>query len=73
MCRMQRDLNKPFDKARSHPASLHQGTYALSAWDALRVVTQRQLTLVLRNRSLILGRFIQVGQGGHVGQGGQAG
>lgn len=37
-------------------------SYPLSPWEAIRVATQRQATLVLRDRVLLKGRVMQVGR-----------
>lgn len=56
----QRLLDRPFSKAKSHPAALKQGKYALSAWESLKVVTKRQALLTIKDSGLIRGRLVQV-------------
>lgn len=56
----QRLLDRPFSKAKSHPAALKQGKYALSAWESLKVVTTRQALLTIKDAGLIRGRLVQV-------------
>lgn len=44
----------------SHPAALPKLPYALSWWEAVRVLTLRQWKLTVRDRALVRGRLIQV-------------
>ena len=53
-------MDNPFDKALSHPAALKQEMFALSSWDALRVVMRRQMMMIVYDSGLILGRLVQV-------------
>ena len=53
-------MDNPFDKALSHPAALKQEMFALSAWDALRVVMRRQMMMIVYDSGLIVGRLVQV-------------
>jgi hypothetical protein len=50
----------PFPKGRSHPAALPYEPFALSPFEALRLVTQRQLLLVGRDKMVLQGRLMQV-------------
>ena len=45
----------------SHPAALPKQPYALSWWEAVRVLVDRQWRLTVRDGSLVRGRIIQVG------------
>lgn len=53
-------LEKPYDKARSHPAALKRGGYALSSLEALWVVCRMQMLLVRKDFGLVRGRWMQV-------------
>lgn len=57
--RMKKQLMRPFDKSRCHPAALKQGKYALSSWEAVKVVTARQMLLTIKDAGLLRGRLAQ--------------
>lgn len=44
----------------SHPAALPQRPYALSWWEAVHVLMERQWKLTVRDAGLVRGRVIQV-------------
>ncbi|GAX75668.1 hypothetical protein CEUSTIGMA_g3111.t1 [Chlamydomonas eustigma] len=56
---MMKKLERPYNKKLSHPAALKHGRFALSSWEGLKVVVQRQVLLVLKDSGLIKGRLIQ--------------
>ena len=58
---MVQQLAEPFDPANSHPAALEKRRYALSPVQAIAVTTRRQMKLVLRDKVLLKGRMMQVG------------
>ncbi|MEW5311975.1 MAG: hypothetical protein WDW38_003643 [Sanguina aurantia] len=57
---MRAELARPFDKSKSHPAALVKTKYALSPWEAIWVVSQRQLLMVAKDPVLVKGRLAQV-------------
>ena len=61
LCRPRQELlSKPYDRVRSHPAALKRGHSALSAREALVLVTQRQWRLMLKDSDMHMGRTVQV-------------
>ena len=47
-------------RENSHPAALPKLPFALTWWEAVWVLTQRQWKLTVRDASLVRGRIIQV-------------
>ncbi|KAK9807392.1 hypothetical protein WJX73_000014 [Symbiochloris irregularis] len=52
--------HQPFKREEGHPGALVRERYALSWPRAVKVVTERQWTLTLRNKGMIYARIIQV-------------
>ncbi len=57
--KMKDQLSMPYDRSKCHPSALKTGRYALTAWESLKVVTRRQMTLVIKDIGLVRGRMIQ--------------
>lgn len=57
---MRAILDKPFDKARSHPAALMKSMYGIPGWDHVKALTWRERILLTRNKSGQLYRYIQM-------------
>ncbi|GAX82873.1 hypothetical protein CEUSTIGMA_g10299.t1 [Chlamydomonas eustigma] len=56
---MLRELGVPIDPSSTHPGSLVNTSYALSAWESIVVTTKRQATLMMRDQVLLKARMIQ--------------
>ena len=57
---MKELLKKPMDPSTFHPLSLEKELrYALGPWQSIYVTTQRQYTLMMRDKVLLKGRIIQ--------------
>ncbi len=57
---LQNLLDHPFDPKRCHPLTLKHGSFSLSPWEALTVVTGRQWKLMLNGKAVLIGRTVQV-------------
>lgn len=53
-------LDKPFNKARSHPAALLKSQYGVPGWDHLKALTWREKILLTRNKSGQVYRYVQM-------------
>lgn len=53
-------LSTPFDKSKSHPASLVATKFALSKWNIFKACMEREYLLIKRNRFLYIFRTCQV-------------
>ena len=53
-------LSKPFDKSRSHPASLMKSKYGVAGWDILKALTWREGILLTRNKIAQKYRYINM-------------
>lgn len=58
--RMEEELAVPFDKSRSHPASLSTKEYGLSKWNLFKACFWREMLLMRRNSFLYIFKTVQI-------------
>ncbi|KAI5084731.1 hypothetical protein GOP47_0000900 [Adiantum capillus-veneris] len=58
--RLEEELSVPFDKSKSHPASLSTKRYGLGTWDLFKACFWRELLLMRRNSFLYIFKTVQI-------------
>eukprot|EP00250_Pteridium_aquilinum_P014948 c22298_g1_i1 orf=828-5267(+) len=58
--RVEEELSVPFDKSRSHPASLSTKKYGLGKWDLFKACFSREMLLMRRNSFLYIFKTVQI-------------
>ncbi|ONM57827.1 ABC transporter G family member 34 [Zea mays] len=58
--KLQKELQVPYDKSKTHPAALTTQKYGLSSWESLKAVLSREWLLMKRNSFLYIFKFFQL-------------
>ncbi|MCO5612472.1 hypothetical protein L7F22_066739 [Adiantum nelumboides] len=58
--RLEEELSIPFDKSKSHPASLSTKRYGLGKWDLFKACFWREVLLMRRNSFLYIFKTVQI-------------
>ncbi|WVZ66097.1 hypothetical protein U9M48_015371 [Paspalum notatum var. saurae] len=58
--KLQKELQVPYDKSKTHPAALTTKKYGLSSWESLKAVLSREWLLMKRNSFLYVFKFFQL-------------
>ncbi|PAN43887.1 hypothetical protein PAHAL_9G000300 [Panicum hallii] len=57
---MQKELQTPFEKSKTHPAALTTRKYGLSSWESLKAVMSREQLLMKRNSFIYIFKVTQL-------------
>lgn len=57
---MQKELQIPFEKSKTHPAALTTRKYGLSSWESLKAVMSREQLLMKRNSFIYIFKVTQL-------------
>ncbi|GJN40387.1 hypothetical protein PR202_gb29594 [Eleusine coracana subsp. coracana] len=58
--KMQKELQVPYEKSKTHPAALTTKKYGLSSWESLKAVMSREQLLMKRNSFIYIFKVIQL-------------
>ncbi|KAL6840735.1 hypothetical protein ACP4OV_029599 [Aristida adscensionis] len=58
--KLQKELQVPYDKSKTHPAALTTKKYGLSGWESLKAVLSREWLLMKRNSFLYIFKSFQL-------------
>jgi hypothetical protein len=58
--KLQKELQVPYDKSKTHPAALTTKKYGLSSWESLKAVLAREWLLMKRNSFLYIFKSFQL-------------